>query len=61
MYVMIDRMGCTLMCRPFVLLVFMTVLLMALVGGSIMLLSSVGETKLPSTLTLAIGGSMKRD
>jgi hypothetical protein len=32
-----------------------------LVIGSISLLWSVGETKLPSTLTLAVGGGHKRD
>ncbi|OCF36837.1 hypothetical protein I316_01433 [Kwoniella heveanensis BCC8398] len=46
---------------PFIVLVFSTVLLTALVVGSIALLSSIGDTKLPSTLTLAIGGTMKHD
>ncbi|WVF71471.1 hypothetical protein IAT40_006276 [Kwoniella sp. CBS 6097] len=46
---------------PFIILVFSSVLLVALVVGSIALLSSIGDTKLPSTLTLAIGGTMKHD
>jgi hypothetical protein len=46
--------------RPFVILIFSTVLIIGLVVGSIMLLTTVGETKLPSTLTLAVGPS-KRD
>ncbi|WVR07049.1 hypothetical protein IAU60_004088 [Kwoniella sp. DSM 27419] len=46
---------------PFIIIVFSTVLLVVLAGGSIALLSSIGDTKLPSTLTLAIGGSMKHD
>ncbi|KAK8864406.1 hypothetical protein IAR55_001654 [Kwoniella newhampshirensis] len=46
---------------PFIILVFSTVLLVSLTVGSIALLSSIGDTKLPSTLTLAIGGTMKRD
>ncbi len=45
---------------PFVILVFSGVMLVALVLGSISLLWTVGETKLPSTLTLAVGHS-KRD
>lgn len=46
--------------RPFVILVFSTVFLVGILVGSVMLLFSVGETKLPSTLTLAVGPS-KRD
>ena len=37
--------------RPFVLLAGTTVTLLLLVGGSIALLTAVGEQKLPSTLT----------
>lgn len=46
---------------PFVILVFSSVLLVGMLMGSIALLYTVGETELPSTLTLAIGGHMKRD
>ncbi|KAL7419858.1 hypothetical protein Q5752_005774 [Cryptotrichosporon argae] len=46
---------------PFVLIIFTTVLLAVLVGGSVALLTSVGDTKLPSTLTLAVGVHLKRD
>ncbi|WRT66373.1 uncharacterized protein IL334_003328 [Kwoniella shivajii] len=47
---------------PFIILIFSTLLLIAIAGGSIGLLYTVGETKLPSTLTLAVGGgAMKRD
>ncbi|CAD6564764.1 MAG: hypothetical protein TREMPRED_000268 [Tremellales sp. Tagirdzhanova-0007] len=46
---------------PFVILIFSSVLLLAMLYGSVALLYTVGETKLPSTLTLAIGGHMKRD
>ncbi|WVW83929.1 hypothetical protein I302_105952 [Kwoniella bestiolae CBS 10118] len=47
---------------PFIILIFSTVLLVAVAVGSIGLLYTVGETKLPSTLTLAVGGgAMKRD
>jgi hypothetical protein len=45
---------------PFVILIFSTVMLVILVVGSIALLTTVGETKLPSTLTLAVGPT-KRD
>ena len=43
------------------IIVFSSLLLVGMVMGSVMLLYTVGETKLPSTLTLAIGGNMKRD
>lgn len=46
---------------PFVILVFSTVLLLGLLVGSVALLMTVGDTKLPSTLTLAVGGHVKRD
>ncbi|WWC89317.1 uncharacterized protein L201_004238 [Kwoniella dendrophila CBS 6074] len=47
---------------PFIILIFSTLLLIAVAMGSIGLLYTVGETKLPSTLTLAVGGgAMKRD
>ncbi|WVQ99413.1 hypothetical protein IAU59_006546 [Kwoniella sp. CBS 9459] len=46
---------------PFIIIVFSSVLLIAIVVGSIALLASIGDTKLPSTLTLAIGGTMKHD
>ncbi|WWC70200.1 uncharacterized protein I206_104150 [Kwoniella pini CBS 10737] len=47
---------------PFIILIFSTVLLVTVAVGSIGLLYSIGETKLPSTLTLAVGGgAMKRD
>ncbi|WWC94193.1 hypothetical protein V866_001033 [Kwoniella sp. B9012] len=47
---------------PFIILIFSTVLLVVVAVGSIGLLYTVGETKLPSTLTLAVGGgAMKRD
>ncbi|KAK4684464.1 hypothetical protein P7C73_g5717, partial [Tremellales sp. Uapishka_1] len=46
---------------PFVILVASSLLLMGILIGSIGLLYSVGETRLPSTLTLAIGGGAKRD
>ncbi|WWC61880.1 uncharacterized protein I303_104465 [Kwoniella dejecticola CBS 10117] len=47
---------------PFIILIFSSVLLVAVAVGSIGLLYTVGETKLPSTLTLAVGGgAMKRD
>ncbi|WVN88241.1 uncharacterized protein L203_103442 [Cryptococcus depauperatus CBS 7841] len=46
---------------PFILLVFSTLLLLGIAGGSIALLYTIGETKLPSTLTLAVGGVMKHD
>lgn len=45
---------------PFIIIVFSTLLLMSLVVGSIALLMTVGDTKLPSTLTLAVGHA-KRD
>ncbi|ORY33980.1 hypothetical protein BCR39DRAFT_491169 [Naematelia encephala] len=44
---------------PFVILIFSTILLLGLLVGSVMLLMTVGDTKLPSTLTLAVGGHMK--
>jgi len=47
--------------RPFVILIFSSLLLVGMVVGSVALLYTIGETKLPSTLTLAIGGHMKRD
>jgi hypothetical protein len=40
---------------------FTSLFLILIVIGSIALLSSVGDTKLPSTLTLAVGGPAKRD
>ncbi|WVQ72592.1 hypothetical protein IAR50_002150 [Cryptococcus sp. DSM 104548] len=43
----------------FIILVFSTLLLLGLAGGSIALLYTIGETKLPSTLTLAVGGSRR--
>jgi hypothetical protein len=46
---------------PFVIIVFSSLLLMFMLVGSVALLFSVGDTKLPSTLTLAVGGHMKRD
>ncbi|ORX36615.1 hypothetical protein BD324DRAFT_642285 [Kockovaella imperatae] len=46
---------------PFILIVFSTLLLSILAIGSVALLYTVGETKLPSTLNLAVGGSIKRD
>lgn len=46
--------------RPFVILILTALLFLGLLGGSISLLYSVGETKLPSTLNLAVGPS-KRD
>lgn len=47
---------------PFVIIVFSTVLLLGLVLGSISLLMTVGDTKLPSTLNLAVSsGHAKRD
>lgn len=49
-----------LISSPFVILIFSTVMLVILVVGSIALLTTVGETKLPSTLTLAVGPT-KRD
>ncbi|WVO22210.1 uncharacterized protein IAS62_003540 [Cryptococcus decagattii] len=45
----------------FIILVFSTVLLLALTGGSIALLSTIGETKLPSTLNLAVSGGIKHN
>lgn len=47
--------------RPFMLIAFSSLFLIVLVVGSIALLSSIGNTKLPSTLTLAVGGQSKRD
>ena len=46
--------------RPFVILIITTLFLLATLGGSVALLYSVGDTKLPSTLNLAIGNP-KRD
>ncbi|ODN79784.1 hypothetical protein L202_03692 [Cryptococcus amylolentus CBS 6039] len=43
----------------FIILIFSTLLLLGLAGGSIALLYTIGETKLPSTLTLAVGGSKR--
>jgi hypothetical protein len=43
------------------IILFSSLFLIVLVIGSIMLLSSVGDSKLPSTLTLAVGGPAKRD
>ncbi|OXG24647.1 hypothetical protein C366_00176 [Cryptococcus neoformans Tu401-1] len=45
----------------FIILIFSTVLLLALAGGSIALLSTIGETKLPSTLNLAVSGGVKHN
>jgi hypothetical protein len=50
-----------LMSRPFAIIVFSTLFLMIMAGGSVMLLMTIGDTKLPSTLNLAIGTNMKRD
>jgi hypothetical protein len=50
-----------LICRPFAIIVFSTLFLMIMAGGSVMLLMTIGDTKLPSTLNLAIGTNMKRD
>lgn len=47
--------------RPFAIIVFSTLFLMMMAGGSVMLLMTIGDTKLPSTLNLAIGTHMKRD
>ena len=47
--------------RPFAIIVFSTLFLMIMAGGSVMLLMTIGDTKLPSTLNLAIGTNMKRD
>jgi ATP-dependent Clp protease adapter protein ClpS len=47
--------------RPFAIIVFSTIFLMVMAGGSVMLLMTIGDTKLPSTLNLAIGTNMKRD
>jgi hypothetical protein len=53
--------GNKLMYRPFAIIVFSTLFLMIMAGGSVMLLMTIGDTKLPSTLNLAIGTNMKRD
>lgn len=45
----------------FIILIFSAVLLLALAGGSIALLSTIGETKLPSTLNLAVNGGVKHN
>ena len=45
---------------PFVIIILSSVGLVATLAGSVALLWSVGETKLPSTLNLAVGGP-KRD
>ena len=47
--------------RPFAIIVFSTVFLLFTAGGAVMLLMTIGDTKLPSTLNLAIGNNMKRD
>ncbi|EIW70632.1 hypothetical protein TREMEDRAFT_28666 [Tremella mesenterica DSM 1558] len=46
---------------PFAILVVSTVMLFLMVVGSVSLLASVGETKLPSTLNLSVSGNSKRD
>lgn len=45
----------------FAIIVFSTLFLLITAGGSVMLLMTIGDTKLPSTLNLAIGTNMKRD
>lgn len=47
--------------RPFIILIFSTVFLVATLIGAVSLLMTIGDTKLPSTLNLAIGGPSKRD
>lgn len=47
--------------RPFAIIVFSTVFLLLTAGGAVILLMTIGDTKLPSTLNLAIGNNMKRD
>lgn len=46
---------------PIVLLGGTSLLLVIVAVGSVALLAGVGETKLPSTLTLSIGGGHRRD
>lgn len=45
----------------FVILVFSVVMLVGMVVGSIILLMSVGDTPLPSTLSLSMSSGSKRD
>lgn len=47
--------------RPFVLLTGTVVALIVLVGGSIALLSGIGEQELPSTLTGGIVPTSRKD